>query len=61
MGKSRGRGKMGWIAFAIQAVIEIIKLFGRKSDSPSQEKNSQPDSGPGSGRSEDIPECGNNS
>lgn len=31
---------MGWIVFAIQAVIEIIKLFGRKSDSPSQEKNS---------------------
>lgn len=59
MGKSRGRGKMGWIAFAIQAVIEIIKLFGRKSDSPSQEKNSP--AGVRPGRSEDIPECGNNS
>lgn len=50
---------MGWIAFAIQAVIEIIKLFGRKSDSPSQEKNSP--AGVRPGRSEDIPECGNNS
>ena len=42
---------MGWIAFAIQAVIEIIKLFGRKSDSPRQEKNSPVGVRPG--RSED--------